>query len=102
MFSVLQKSKRSEAAGTRRTGVLRLHPRTTVDHGNADEMYDKPKAGKPLKAKTSHTLNKVPFIVYGADVEFAEGEFGLANVAATVAKLLDIEPNENWLPALIK
>ena len=74
----------------------------TADHGNADEMYDKPKAGKPLKAKTSHTLNKVPFIVYGADVEMAEGEFGLANVAATVAKLLEIEPNENWLPAIIK
>lgn len=74
----------------------------TADHGNADEMYDKPKAGKPLKAKTSHTLNKVPFIIYGADVEIAEGDFGLANVAATVAKLLGIEPNEHWLPAIIK
>ena len=41
----------------------------TADHGNADEMYEKPKKeGAPIKAKTSHTLSKVPFIVYGADV----------------------------------
>ena len=72
-------------------------------HGNADEMYEKPKKeGAALKAKTSHTLNKVPFIVYGADVEIAEGEFGLANVAATVAKLLEVEADDAWLPAIIK
>ena len=75
----------------------------TADHGNADEMYEKPKKeGAPLKSKTSHTLNKVPFIVYGADVEIAEGEFGLANVAATVAKLMGLEPDTNWLPSIIK
>lgn len=75
----------------------------TADHGNADEMYEKPKKeGAALKSKTSHTLNKVPFIVYGADVEIADGEFGLANVASTVAKLLGLEPDENWLPAIIK
>lgn len=75
----------------------------TADHGNADEMYEKPKKeGAPLKAKTSHTLNKVPFIIYGADVEIAEGDFGLANVASTVAKLLGLEPDEHWLPAIIK
>ena len=66
-------------------------------------MYEKPKKeGAPLKSKTSHTLNKVPFIVYGADVEIAEGEFGLANVAATVAKLMGLEPDTNWLPSIIK
>ena len=44
----------------------------TADHGNADEMYEidkktgAPKQGKDgsFKAKTSHTLNAVPFIVY--------------------------------------
>lgn len=75
----------------------------TADHGNADEMYEKKKDHKgPFKSKTSHTLNKVPFIIYGAKVKIADGEFGLANVAATVAKLLEIEPNEHWLPAIIK
>ncbi len=74
----------------------------TADHGNADEMYDKPKEGQPYKAKTSHTLNKVPFIVYGADVEIAEGDFGLANVAATVTKLLGVEANASWEKPIIK
>ena len=76
----------------------------TADHGNADEMYEKQKkAGAPLKSKTSHTLNKVPFIVYGADVELKDDEnLGLANVAATVCDLLEIEPNANWCESIIK
>ena len=36
------------------------------------------------------------------DVEMAEGEFGLSNVAATVAKLMGLEPNANWDKAMIK
>ncbi|MGL5541715.1 MAG: 2,3-bisphosphoglycerate-independent phosphoglycerate mutase [Erysipelotrichaceae bacterium] len=79
-------------------GILIL----TADHGNADEMLEKAKEGKAPKPKTSHTLNKVPFIVYGADVELAEGDFGLANVAATVAKLFDLAPDANWEPSIIK
>ena len=44
-----------------------------------------------------------PFIVYGKDVELKQdGNFGLANVAATVADLLDIEPNPVWEESLIK
>lgn len=75
----------------------------TADHGNADEMYEKKKKPEaPDKPKTSHTLNKVPFIVYGTDVEFNEGDFGLANVAPCVAKLLGFEPDPNWLEAIIK
>ena len=76
----------------------------TADHGNADEMYEKKKKeDAPLKAKTSHTLNKVPFIVYGADVELKQDDnLGLSNVAATVADLLEIEPNEHWNESIIK
>lgn len=75
----------------------------TADHGNADEMYEKPKKeGAALKAKTSHTLNKVPFIIYNRDVTMDEGDFGLANVASTVAKLLELEPDSHWLPSIIK
>jgi len=75
----------------------------TADHGNADEMYEKSKDpnAKP-KPKTSHTLNKVPFIIYGKDVQMADGDFGLANVAATVTKLMEIEADGNWLSAIIK
>ncbi|MDE6196061.1 MAG: 2,3-bisphosphoglycerate-independent phosphoglycerate mutase [Erysipelotrichaceae bacterium] len=76
----------------------------TADHGNADQMYEKKKSESdaPVKSKTSHTLSKVPFIVYGADVEFKDGEFGLSNVAATVADLLEVEPNPAWNESIIK
>lgn len=76
----------------------------TADHGNADEMYDKPKPDEAVhKAKTSHTLNKVPFIVYNADIELKQGDdLGLSNIAATVCQLLDVKPNEHWNPSLIE
>lgn len=76
----------------------------TADHGNADEMYEKPKKeGAPLKSKTSHTLNRVPFIVYGKDVTLKQkDELGLSNIASTVAELLDVKPNEHWNESLIE
>ena len=43
-----------------------------------------------------------PVFIYNADVEIAEGEFGLSNVASTVAKLLGYEPDEHWNPSIIK
>ena len=75
----------------------------TADHGNADEMYEKrKKETDPIKPKTSHTLNKVPFIIYNAgDVSIKEGEFGLSNIAATVFKLLDLEVPVSWDEAMI-
>lgn len=75
----------------------------TADHGNADEMYEKQKSeDAPIKAKTSHTLSKVPFIIYGQDVTFKEGDFGLANVAATVTDLLGVEAHPDWEESTIK
>lgn len=75
----------------------------TADHGNADEMYEKRKSeDAPIKAKTSHTLNKVPFIVYGADITLSQEEnVGLSNVAATISDLLGVEANAHWNPSLI-
>ncbi len=87
----------------------------TADHGNADEMYEidkKTKAPKvdkngDMKAKTSHTLNPVPCIIYdnytsGAyTVKEANASFGLSNVAATTAILLGYEPAKEWDEALI-
>ena len=84
----------------------------TADHGNADEMYEVDKQGgvkiengKP-KAKTCHTLNAVPFIVY--DPRFA-GEYalsldkpGLANVAATALDLLGWVPPVQYSRSLIR
>ena len=82
----------------------------TADHGNADEMYEcdkkgQPKAGKDgrFKAKTSHTLNPVPCIIYdnteaknAYTVKADEGTFGLSNVAATMVNLLGYEAPALW------
>ncbi len=88
----------------------------TADHGNADEMYeiDKksglPKADKNgnYKAKTSHTLNAVPCIVYDnfyADqytVKEDNGSFGLSNVAATMVNLMGYEAPDMWDESIIE
>ena len=88
----------------------------TADHGNADEMYEidkktkAPKAGKDgsFKAKTSHTLNPVPFIVYDnftADkytVKLGREDFGLSAVAATTVNMLGYEAPEIWDESMIE
>jgi 2,3-bisphosphoglycerate-independent phosphoglycerate mutase len=75
----------------------------TADHGNADEMYEKAKGNSAPRAKTSHTLNPVPFIIYNMDEKYKlkEGDFGLANVAPTVAKLLGLEIPVMWEESIL-
>ena len=81
----------------------------TADHGNADEMYEldkKTKAPKVGKAKTSHTLNPVPMIIYdnfGADgyEVVKDGEYGLSNVAATTVNMLGYEAPDMWDKSVI-
>ena len=87
----------------------------TADHGNADEMCEmdkktnQPKVDKEgnLKAKTSHTLNPVPCIIYDnffADkytVKKDEGQFGLSNVAATMVNLLGFEAPAMWDESIV-
>ena len=76
----------------------------TADHGNADQMYEKRKnETDELISKTSHTLNRVPFIIYNNDVELKhDDKFGIANIASTVIELLGFEKNEIWKESLIK
>ena len=89
----------------------------TADHGNADEMYELgkktglPKAGKDghFKAKTSHTLNPVPCILYDNTdaknhytVKEDKGQFGLSDVAATMVNLMGYEAPEMWDPSIIE
>ena len=87
----------------------------TADHGNADEMYEidkktgAPKAGKDgsFKAKTSHTLNPVPCIIYDnftADkyaVKSDRRDLGLSSVAATTVNLLGYEAPAIWDESLV-
>lgn len=75
----------------------------TADHGNADEMFEKSKDPNAApKPKTAHTLNPVPFFIVGKDVEYKKGHFGLANIASTLAELLEVEKDPSWLESLIK
>ncbi len=88
----------------------------TADHGNADEMFEMDKkTGQPkvdkngkMKAKTSHTLNPVPCILYdNTDAKEhyrvkTEGHFGLSDVAATVVNLLGYEKPAMWDESIIE
>jgi 2,3-bisphosphoglycerate-independent phosphoglycerate mutase len=67
----------------------------TADHGNADVMLEKNKKGQ-LQVRTAHSLSPVPFAVCDQGVTLKEGAFGLANVAATVAELLELTPPKQW------
>ena len=86
----------------------------TADHGNADEMYELDKKTKQpaqnkdgsFKAKTAHTLNQVPLILYdnasGGKLGLRQTEkAGLANIAATVANLLGLEKHPTWDDSLL-
>jgi 2,3-bisphosphoglycerate-independent phosphoglycerate mutase len=81
----------------------------TADHGNADEMFELDKKTKQpalnkdgsYKAKTAHTLNPVPLILYdnatGSKLGLKQTETaGLSNIAATVANLLGLEKHAAW------
>jgi 2,3-bisphosphoglycerate-independent phosphoglycerate mutase len=65
-------------------------------------MLEKDKKGN-IAARTAHSLNEVPFIIYSKDAyEVKDGSFGLANVAPTVAKIFGIEPYASWEESIIK
>ena len=73
----------------------------TADHGNADEMLEKNKKGA-LQVRTAHSLNPVPFIIYSKDeYKIKNGNFGLANVAPTVADILGVNKYDSWLESMI-
>lgn len=93
--------KAVEAAG----GVALI----TADHGNADEMFELDKKTKQpaqnkdgsFKAKTAHTLNPVPLILFDAATGGKLGlqqteSCGLSSIAATVAGLLGYDKHPAW------
>jgi len=98
--------KAVEAAG----GVALI----TADHGNADEMFElDKKSGQPAlnkdgspKAKTAHTLNPVPLILYHRIPGLTLGlkqtaTAGLSNLAATTAALLGYDKHADWDESLL-
>ncbi|MBS0552508.1 MAG: 2,3-bisphosphoglycerate-independent phosphoglycerate mutase, partial [Proteobacteria bacterium] len=86
----------------------------TADHGNADEMFELDKKTKQpalnedgsYKAKTAHTLNPVPLILYdnvsGGRLALQQTDTaGLSNIAATVANLVGLEKHPKWDDSLL-
>jgi 2,3-bisphosphoglycerate-independent phosphoglycerate mutase len=86
----------------------------TADHGNADEMFEIDKKTRQpathpdgsFKAKTAHTLNPVPLILYdnvsGGRLGLKQTESaGLSNIAATTANLLGLEKHASWDDSLL-
>ncbi len=89
----------------------------TADHGNADEMFQRDKQGKVQRdkrsgipiAKTSHTLNAVPFLIHDPtrgdryEIDPARATTaGIANVTATCLELLGLEPPDDLEPSLLR
>jgi 2,3-bisphosphoglycerate-independent phosphoglycerate mutase len=86
----------------------------TADHGNADDMYehDKKTGGVSLKAddspkaKTSHSLNPVPCVIYDPEWKGEYGKrlnegLGISSLAATCACLLGFVPPADYDKSLI-
>lgn len=101
--------KRLAGAVEKAGGILLL----TADHGNCDDMYQHDKKGNLLKdkkgnveAKTSHSLNPVPFIIYDPE---CKGEYktelrenlGISSVAATCIEFLGFKAPEDYDPSII-
>ena len=89
----------------------------TADHGNADEMFQRDKAGKIARdkktgqpvVKTSHTLNAVPFLIHDParsdryEIDPARAAHaGIANVTATCLELLGLSPPDDLEPSLLR
>lgn len=86
----------------------------TADHGNSDDMYEHAKDGSVKmnkdgspKAKTSHSLNPVPAIIY--DPEY-KGEYdrsalnqglGISSWPATIMQLMGFVPPADYDKSLI-
>jgi 2,3-bisphosphoglycerate-independent phosphoglycerate mutase len=89
----------------------------TADHGNADEMFQRDKSGRVQRdkktgapvAKTSHTLNPVPFLIhdpmrgdrYEIDPDRAKTA-GIASVTATCLELLGFTPPDDLEYSLLR
>ena len=91
----------------------------TADHGNSDDMYEHDKKtgavsrkadGSP-RAKTSHSLNPVPCVIFdpGYRGEYKKelrggtegGELGISSLAATIVELLGYVPPDDYDPSVL-
>jgi 2,3-bisphosphoglycerate-independent phosphoglycerate mutase len=86
----------------------------SADHGNSDDMFEHDKKtgavlrkedGSP-KAKTAHSLNPVPCIVYDPECKgeyepTLKGGLGISSLAATCMELLGFVPPSDYDPSVL-
>lgn len=85
----------------------------TADHGNSDDMYEHKKdgslakdgAGRP-KAKTSHSLNPVPCIVFdpcynGEYSKELKTGLGISSIATTCIEMLGYKAPSDYDPCIV-
>jgi 2,3-bisphosphoglycerate-independent phosphoglycerate mutase len=85
----------------------------TADHGNADDKAERDREGTPLvgddgepQLRTAHSLNPVMFAAHdfaGSAMTLRDDlpDAGLANVAATILQLLDLDIPADYEPSLL-
>jgi 2,3-bisphosphoglycerate-independent phosphoglycerate mutase len=97
----------------------------TADHGNSDDMFEHDKKtgavslkpnGKP-RAKTSHSLNPVPCVIYdpeykgeyprtagegSLETSFLNEGLGISSIAATCIQLLGYTPPDDYDKSVLK
>jgi 2,3-bisphosphoglycerate-independent phosphoglycerate mutase len=98
-----------KAAVEKANGIMVI----SADHGNADDMYEHDKTGAVKygrngqpNAKTAHSLNPVPAIVYDpsgkskARLSVAK-DLGISSLAGTCIRLLGYEPPADYTPSIV-
>ncbi|MDQ6980709.1 MAG: 2,3-bisphosphoglycerate-independent phosphoglycerate mutase, partial [Ghiorsea sp.] len=76
----------------------------TADHGNAEEMVTHTATGD--EPCTKHSVNPVPCILFKTGGKYqlseaAQQDVGLANLAATVCDMIQIETPKDLEPSLL-
>ena len=99
-------------AAAKKTGSILV---ISADHGNSDDMYEHAKDGSVKvdkktglpKAKTAHSLNPVPAVIFdpanAAQAKLADQTgLGISSLAATCLNLLGYRTPEGYDPSLVE
>ncbi len=99
-------------AAAKKTGSILV---ISADHGNSDDMYEHAKDGSVKvdkktglpKAKTAHSLNPVPAVIFdpanAAQAKLTDKTgLGISSLAATCLNLLGYQTPEGYDPSLVK
>ena len=98
-------------AAAKKTGAILV---ISADHGNSDDMYEHAKDGSVKvdkktglpKAKTAHSLNPVPAVIFdpanAAQAKLTDkAGLGISSLAATCLNLLGYQSPEGYDPSLV-